>query len=547
MRTLAVIPARGGSKGIPRKNLRLLRGKPLIGWVIEAASRAASVDQVLVSTDSEEIANVAARFGAKTMRRDPSLAADHVTLDPVVCDAVARFEREHGAVDTVLTIQPTSPLLTTHTIDAVARRLEDDPGIDTVLTAVDDTHLAWKKDGDRPVPDYAARVNRQSLPPRYRETGGVLATRRAHVTPSGRIGPRVALHVLSQLEGLDIDSADDWLIAEAALGRRRIAFVVIGTREKGLGHVTRVMTLMESLTGHITRAFCTPDQDLALERLSAAFFPVEVVPKGGVLEAIQAFGADTVVHDELDTRDEDVLAERDAGLRVVCFEDRGAGLRYAHLVVNELYPEAESDAARGRHCGPAVYVLRDEFLRSVRRAPRERVERLLVTFGGTDPSRLTFKVLDAVAHRAGDIQIDVVAGRGFGEYRKLEERVAELSARGARVRSLQDVPLMSDVMAEADLAFSSAGRTAYELTHMRVPTIVLAQNDVEMQHTFVSVENGFVHLGLGAEARPEAIRSAFELLVESRPTRDALRRRMASVDLTKGRAKVVRLILDSEP
>ena len=115
MRTLAIIPARGGSKGIPRKNLRPLAGKPLLAWAIGAALDAESVDCVVVSTDSDEIARVARRFGARALMRDPALAEDAVTLDPVIHDAVERVEAGGeafgGAFDLVLTIQPTSPLL----------------------------------------------------------------------------------------------------------------------------------------------------------------------------------------------------------------------------------------------------------------------------------------------------------------------------------------------------------------------------------------------------------------------------------------------------
>ena len=88
MSVLAVIPARGGSKGIPRKNMRPLAGRPLLGWVIQACQQSKSVDRVVVSTDSEEIAVVARRLGAEVILRDPKLAEDVVTLDPVIHDAV---------------------------------------------------------------------------------------------------------------------------------------------------------------------------------------------------------------------------------------------------------------------------------------------------------------------------------------------------------------------------------------------------------------------------------------------------------------------------
>lgn len=91
---LAVIPARGGSKGIPRKNVRLMHGKPLIYYSIQNALACSYIDDVVVSSDDEEILSIAAMYGAKAMNRNSALAQDAVTLDPVIYDAVLRMEQE---------------------------------------------------------------------------------------------------------------------------------------------------------------------------------------------------------------------------------------------------------------------------------------------------------------------------------------------------------------------------------------------------------------------------------------------------------------------
>jgi CMP-N-acetylneuraminic acid synthetase/spore coat polysaccharide biosynthesis predicted glycosyltransferase SpsG len=541
-RTLVVIPARGGSKGIPRKNLSPIGGKPLIAWAIESAL-AAPVTRVLVSTDDGSIAHVARRHGAEVLMRDPALAADMITLDPVVHDAVVREEAAGRSYDLVLTVQPTSPLLRTSTIRTIVERFADSE-IDTILTVVNDTHLAWEERGGRPVPAYEKRVNRQQLPQRYRETGGVLGTRRRFVTAAGRIGPRVSLQRLDGFEGLDIDSADDWLVAEAALRQRRIAFITIGNEQQGLGHVTRTLTLLESFNGHYSRVFCPPGQELAVTRLRQAFYDVREVAPDALLKELTDFGAHIVIHDQLENDPVRLHAEREAGMKVVVFEDRGPGQEAADLVINALYPAEETEPAKHRYFGPSVYCLREEFRLATRNACRDEVRRVLVTFGGTDPAGLTFKVLDVLsAHR--ELPLTVVAGRGLARYAELEQRVAALRDAGRDVLLYRDVPLMSELMAGADVAFTSAGRTLYELAHMGVPAVVLAQNDGEMKHHFASIENGFLFLGLGSEASAGAISSAFDALTTSRDLRRALHRRMMAIDLTGGRDFVVQRILES--
>jgi CMP-N-acetylneuraminic acid synthetase/spore coat polysaccharide biosynthesis predicted glycosyltransferase SpsG len=541
-RALVVIPARGGSKGIPRKNLSPIGGKPLIAWAIEAAL-SARVSRVLVSTDDASIAHVARLYGAEVLMRDTALARDEITLDPVVHDAVLREEAAGREYDLILTIQPTSPLLRTATVREIIARFRD-PELDTILTVVNDTHLAWEQRGGRPVPAYEKRVNRQQLPQRFRETGGVLATRRRFVTAGGRIGPRVSLHALDGFEGLDIDSADDWLVAEAALRQRRIAIITIGNELQGLGHVTRTLTLLECFNGHYTRVFCPPGQELALTRLRQAFYDVREVAPGELLKELVDFGTNIVIHDQLETDPTALVAERAAGMKVVVFEDLGPGAAVADLVINALYPAEETQPERNRYFGPSVYCLRDEFRRAARNPFRDEVRRALVTFGGTDPAGLTFQVLDVLAAH-GELPLTVVAGRGLSRYAELERRVAELRAAGRDIELHRDVPLMSELMAGADVAFTSAGRTLYELAHMGVPSIVLAQNDTEMKHHFASIENGFLFLGLGREATPAAIASAFDALTTSRDLRRALHRRMLAIDLTGGRDFVVQRILES--
>lgn len=544
MRTVVIVPARGGSKGIPNKNLRPLRGKPLIGWVLEAAKRASGVDVVAVSTDSTAIATTAQRFGARTLMRRAELAQDQVTLDPVIADAVEQLEAQGERFDLVLTVQPTSPMLSSETIASIVARFAAEPELCTVLTAVDDTHLCWALDADaRFVPAYEKRLNRQQLPKRFKETGGVFATRRQFVRPESRFGPRVDLCLVPAVEGCDIDSPDDWLFVEAALGRRRIAFLPIGNRRQGLGHVTRVMSLIECLTGHEVQVVCDPGEDLAIARLKERFFSCEVVPRAERIEALRAFAPDVIVHDELDTRPEELDAERALGAKLVCFEDLGAGMAKADLVFNELYPQTEADAGRGRLFGPSACVLRDEFFHAPRRPWSERVESVLITFGGTDPSRLIFRVLDAIGAEC-PANLIVVAGRGVDYLKELSARCDQLRAAGHAIELHHDVQLMSELMGRADIALSSAGRTLYELAHMRVPTVVLAQNALELKHTFGGPEHGFLPLGLGASASLESIRATFGTLYHAPETRKALWSRMDELDLTSSRARVVRAIVE---
>lgn len=114
MKLLAVIPARGGSKGIPRKNIRLMNGKPLISYAITtllACKESYDID-IVVSTEDEEISNISERYGAEVLMRPKELSEDDITLDPVVYYTLCMCEKNKNCIyDYVLTIQPTSPTL----------------------------------------------------------------------------------------------------------------------------------------------------------------------------------------------------------------------------------------------------------------------------------------------------------------------------------------------------------------------------------------------------------------------------------------------------
>src|SRR5476649_611625 len=116
MRFLGIIPARGGSKGVPGKNILPLAGKPLIVWTIEAAKASGAIDRLVVSTDDEAIAAVARDFGVEVRIRPAALAADDTPTRPVLEHVVKELEGEGEVFDAMVTLQPTSPLRLPHHI-----------------------------------------------------------------------------------------------------------------------------------------------------------------------------------------------------------------------------------------------------------------------------------------------------------------------------------------------------------------------------------------------------------------------------------------------
>ncbi len=540
MKTIAVIPARGGSKGIPRKNMRLMAGKPLISYSIENALASRFIDDVVVSTDSEEILSYAAQFdGVTPLDRESQLAQDAVTLDPVIYDAVARTEQANGlSYDVVVTLQATSPLLTVDVLDAALERFAEGT-VDSLISVVNKPHLSWKPGpNDSVVPAYEKRLNRQQLPPNYLETGAFLIARREAVTPDTRLGARVGVFEVPEEQATDIDSKADWVVCEAMLARKRIAFRVDGSREVGLGHVYRALTLAYELTEHDIVFICDVDQPLGIERLHAANMKVvEITSESDLLSWLDDNPIDVFVNDTLDTTAEYVRAVKQRVGRFVSFEDMGPGAAEADAVVNAIYEGASPNT--NAYSGSRYVCLRDEFLAATPSDMTERVNRILVTFGGTDPLRLTerlYRIARKWAAEPDAPAFDFVLGPGCNA--EGVESAPELNIEVAR-----DVKRMSDHMKHAQLAVCSQGRTTFELAAMGTPALVLAQNERETLHSFAQMGNGFINLGLGSEVSDADVESALRWLVGASTVRAEMRGRMLANDLRSGIARVKRIVL----
>ena len=197
MEIVAVIPARANSKRIPNKNIRLLNNHPMVYYAIQNACHSQYITRVIVTTDSKEVEIIAGQLGVECILRSPELCEDDVALDAVIYDAVKEIDCEY-----VVTLQPTSPLLKTETLDQ-AIRFTMEQQLDTVISVLNHPKLSWERIGGKMVPSYDKRLNSQLLPPHYQETGAFLISKRTVVTVDSRIGENVDVFELSREEAVE--------------------------------------------------------------------------------------------------------------------------------------------------------------------------------------------------------------------------------------------------------------------------------------------------------------------------------------------------------
>ncbi|MGE0887137.1 MAG: acylneuraminate cytidylyltransferase family protein [Blastocatellales bacterium] len=229
MRVLGLIPARGGSKGVPRKNIKPLAGKPLLAYTVEAALAAKLLARVILSTDDQEIAEVGKMFGAEVpFLRPADLAKDQTPTLPVVQHALKYVEENGDWFDAVCLLQPTNPLRQAADIDACIKLMEQ-CGADSVVSVLPvpaeyNPHWVYFRDTDgslrlstgesSPIP------RRQELPPAFHREGSIYVSRCDVVIKENSLyGAHVVGYEVDSARSVNIDTPEDWEYATELISR----------------------------------------------------------------------------------------------------------------------------------------------------------------------------------------------------------------------------------------------------------------------------------------------------------------------------------------
>ena len=223
MKILALITARGGSKRLPGKNTRLLGGKPVVRWTLDAVSGLSEVHDMMVSTDDPTVAEIARAAGVDVpWLRPVHLATDDATSVAVALHALDRYEEQRGAVDGLLLLQPTSPFRTSATVRRGIKLFEENGGASVVGVAPASDHPSWcfrvHQDGTMSPFIAGPRPSRmQDLPAAYTLNGAfyLASPDQLRETQSFITEQTVALVMDDPAESVDIDTDWDWFVANA--------------------------------------------------------------------------------------------------------------------------------------------------------------------------------------------------------------------------------------------------------------------------------------------------------------------------------------------
>ncbi len=533
MKILAVIPARAGSVGIPNKNIRLLNGRPLISYAISNAKNSRYISDILVTTDSQQVKIISQQMGVNFHNRSAELADSKSTLDGVIYDAAKSV---HFDFDYIVTMQPTSPTLLTDTLDrAISHCIEND--LDTVISAINAPHLSWKlDDNNKVVPNYTERLNRQYLPPNYLETGAFVITKKSALKENSRIGEKVEVFEVSEDESIDIDSFQDLKTVEFILKKTNVAFYVNGNNLRGTGHVYRALELSDEF-------YVKPDIYYDINQTSPDIFGKtthNLIPVNGINELFEKLKEKPYtifINDILTTSIDYMIALRNSmpNAKIINFEDDGEGAYQADLVFNALFND--DPMARHFYCGEKYFIAAKTFMFYEPIHIKEKVKNIFICFGGADPQNYTDRMLDIIINeKYKDYNFTVVLGRAKNNVDQLMNY-----NNFDNIEVFYNVDNMPQLMSKCDIAFTSRGRTAYELALLGIPAVIMAQNKREEAHGFINHENGFIYIGLNPTN--SIIKTNLDVLIDmDKDGREYYHNIMLSHDLRGGRSRVMSLI-----
>ena len=224
MNPICIIPARGGSKGLPRKNVLPLCGRPLLAWNILAALEACGEGNVFVTTDDAEIAEVGEKYGAQTIWRPAQLAADQASSESALIHALETLREQRTLPEVFLFLQCTSPLTTADDLRSILGVMENE-NADSALSVTCSHRFLWRSSGNGAAAginhDSRVRLRRQDMEPEYAENGAVYAMRTdGFLEAKHRFFGKTVMHVMPEERSWEIDSPTDFKIAGMMLRER---------------------------------------------------------------------------------------------------------------------------------------------------------------------------------------------------------------------------------------------------------------------------------------------------------------------------------------
>ena len=516
--TLLVIPAIKKNAVIPDQLIKKLNGITLIQRAINTAYEL--TNNILIITDSQEISLIAERNEIE-FYYDVRLAIDSFNIIEKVKTIVGKTTQKN-----IILYRANAPLINS----SILKKAYQEFLLDTKSILISVRFL------DKQILQYED-TNLISIKNNYFKE-----LKAFYIFENNSLDKKYKPCVIDQEHSIEIENYQDWWICEKILQRKRIIFNVIGSGEIGMGHIYHSLSLAHEITDHEVIFVCDERYEIAVEKIAQMDY--KVISTSNTLKTIIDFKPNLVINDILNSDIEYIKSLKENNIKVVNFEDLGSGAKEADLVINELYDEPQLEG-NNFLWGYKYLALRDEFEDANPHNFEDKVSSVLITFGGTDQNNLTLVTLKSILKlsKKQNIKIYIVCGGGYLFKAELENYLSEHNYKN--IELTYEVGVISQIMEQTQIAFSSNGRTVYELAHMNIPTVIISHHERENTHTFANLEKGFINIGVyNAKKTSGLIINKFEKLILDSNYRKLLFLNMEKYSFKDNKKKVVKKILE---
>ena len=534
-KSVILIPARAGTSNISRQNLRLVGNKPLIYYVIKSALKI--TPNVYVSTDSYEIRELSKLYGAKIINRSKQLTKNSTKLEDIAFEALSKIHNEKNFTKCLI-LNPKYPLIKSSTIKKFFSTLNKN--IQTVYGFEFYPQHQYKKisfNGNqigKILNDISNCVITEKIV--SFNTKNFLKTKQFH-------SPFYGLK-LSENEPLALNSYHDFGILEKIINRKRILVRVDGSKSIGLGHVHNMLTILNHFRNEEILVVMNSKNNLGQKKFQEHLYKVKTFKtKSNLLKIIEQFDPHIIFNDILNTTVDYMNSICKTRPFLVNFEDLGNGRKHANLVFNPIYHSPKNSS--NEHYGPNFACVRDEFRMWEPAKLRKIPKRVVIIFGGLDPTNKTYSVLKLIEKfQLQQMCYSIVIGHDYKDRKKLLNLITKMRAKNFKITLNENVDFLSKIFHESDFAITSNGRTVFELGSLHIPMIAIPVNNREKKHTFVKKYDVGHIIPLDSSLDSKKFLSSFKIMSKS-SERKKFQDNLRKINLLNGVDRVVSKIINS--
>lgn len=514
--------------------VKKLDGITLIQRAIDKAERITHCQNIYVITDSEEICLIAKRNNVQhCFEKKLKLSTEHI-IENLSC-LLTQFSAQYSEM---VLLSPYAPMLREKDILGALKKFRSNKNYQILIPVRKGFSRVFKGN----------RQGIRELSKNHLEQELLIESQALNVISSSIVKKNFEMKkmepVVYELDHdlLEIKSYQDWWVCEKLLRRKRVVFRVIGGERIGMGHIYRALTLAHEITDHEVYFICDEKSQKAVAQISENNYWLGIYKESEITGRILDLKPDMVINDMLNTTRAYILKLREKGIRVINFEDLGSGAVHANLTINELY---EKPTVPGDNIlyGQKYFFLREEFNEARPHRFKKKVDTLLVTFGASDPSDFTRKTLRNILNYCMEkkIKIFLVTGGGYPHIKELKKEIGHLPE--SQVQYVHTTGVMSHIMEQSQIAIAANGRTAYELGHMNIPSIILSHHEREKKHSFATKDRGFIPIGLynGVKTDKKILATLKRLVEDNRFRKDCFDR-IKPYRFKKNKDRVLKLI-----